>query len=303
MTIIDLPTSPRSGCHASTILFEAPYKPSKPIEIPTRRRHGFPPALSPVNRPLSPELIFEMSPINSSSTDSFFSSDYHAHYSSFVHRSYKYRTAESASASKSPPFMYPFPRPSAHYRHNRPIKPDRLVVSQSPESFPSSAIPLFCSTNKSETQPSQHSIDDSPLQHHCLTSAFEDDLENSSECQSQACTSSASTSSRGRSRHRSSVYDRAVALASPESIYVRPRGRALVSRSQLSPPPLLPQGGGRKSCFEGLSSKDDVGPALEEVNMFDIGFGKHLMRRTEDEKRVRVGRASVVSSVQGSFGG
>jgi hypothetical protein len=42
---------------------------------------------------------------------------------------------------------------------------------------------------------------------------------------------------------------------------------------------------------------------LEEVNMFDIGFGKHLMRRTEDEKRVRVGRASVVSSVQGSFGG
>lgn len=298
MTIIDLPTPPRSGCHAPTILFEAPYKASNPIEIPARRRHVLLPALSPINRPLSPELIFEMSPINSSTTDSFFSSDYNAHYSPFVHRSYKNRTAESASTSRSPPFMYPFPRPPAHHHYARQVRSDCLAAPQSPDSFPSSIARFSCSMNKNQAPP----IDDFPLQQHCLTSAFEDDFENSSECQSQVCTSSASASSRGRSRHRSSVHARASALASPESIYGRPRVRAVVSRSQLSPQ-ILPNGDGRKFCFEGLPSKDTEPTPEEEVDTFDVGFGKHLMMRTRDEKRVKVGRASVVSSERGSLGG
>ncbi|KIM78499.1 hypothetical protein PILCRDRAFT_824404 [Piloderma croceum F 1598] len=300
MTVIDLPTPPHSGCHAPTILFEAPYKASNPIEIPARRRHVLLPALSPINRPLSPELIFEMSPINSSATDSFFSSDYNTHYSPFVHRSYKNRTAESASTSRSPPFMYPFPRPPAHHHYTRQVRPDRLAASQSPDTFPSSTARFSCSMNMNQALPSSN--DDSPLQPRCLTSAFEDDFENSSECQSQVCTSSASaSSSRGRSRRRSSVYARASTLASPESIYGCPRGRAVVSRSQLSPQ-ILPNGDGRKFCFEGLSSKDAEPTSEGGVNKFDVGFGKHLMMRTRDEKRVKVGRASVVSSERGSLG-
>ena len=290
MTVIDLPTPPHSGCHAPTILFETPYKASNPIEIPARRRHVLLPALSPTNRPLSPELIFEMSPINSSTTDSFFSSDYNAHYSPFVHRSYKNRAAESASTSRSPPFMYPFPRPPAHHHYTRQVRQDRLAASQSPDTFPSSTARFSCAMNRNQAPPG--SIDDSSLQQHRLTSAFEDDFENSSECQSQVCTSSASASSRGRSR---SVYARPSVLASPESIYGRPRGRAAVSRSQLSPQ-ILPNG------FEGLPSKDTKPTPEGEVNMFDVGFGKHLMTRTRDEKRVKVGRASVVSSECGSLG-
>jgi len=302
MTVIDLPTPPPSGCHAPTILFEAPHKASDPIEIPARRRHVLLPALSPTNRPLSPELIFEMSPINPSTTDSFFSSDYNTHYSPFVHRSYKNRTVESASTSRSPPFMYPFPRPPAHHHYTRQVRPDRLATSaQSPDSFPSSTARFSCSMNQNQAPPCF--INDPPFQQHRLTSAFEDDFENSLECQSQVCMSPTSTcsSSRGRSRHRSSVYARASALASPESIYGRPRGRAVVPRSQLSPQ-ILPNGDGRRFCFEGLPSKD-TGPTLEgEVNMFDAGFGKHMMMRTRDEKRVKVGRASVVSSERGSLG-
>lgn len=286
-----------SGRPASIDIHETPYKASTPIKIPTRQRHILAPALSPIKRPLSPELIFEMSPINSSSIDPFFSSDYHAHYSPFVHRSLKSRAVISASASRSPPFMYPFPRPPAQH-HCQQIKSDHLAPLQSPESFPSSAIPLSCAFNQNQGRPKRCSMDYSPLQHQCLTSAFEDDFENSPEYQSQVCASPASVCSRGRSRRRSNVFDRASALTSPP-LYGHPRDRALVSRSQLSPQ-LISQVSGKRSCLDDLTPMD----ALEaEVNLFDIGFGRHLMRRTEDEKRVRVGRTRAVSSVQASFGG
>lgn len=38
--------------------------------------------------------------------------------------------------------------------------------------------------------------------------------------------------------------------------------------------------------------------AGEEEPPLDLGFKKHAMKRTEDEKRVRVGRARVVASIQ-----
>jgi hypothetical protein len=76
----------------------------------------------------------------------------------------------------------------------------------------------------------------------------------------------------------------------------------LISRGQISPPPLLLQGNRRRLVLEDTLLKD-VEPALQaKVNPFDIGFGKHIMRRTEDEKRVKMGRSKFVSSVQGSFG-
>src|ERR1700685_141409 len=95
----ELPALHRSGHHASTILYEAPHKPSNPIEIPTQQRHILSPTFTPINRPLSPELIFEMSPVNSSSTESFFPSDYNPHYYPFVHRSLKNRNTTSTPTS------------------------------------------------------------------------------------------------------------------------------------------------------------------------------------------------------------
>jgi hypothetical protein len=299
MTKPELPTPPCSGRHAPTILYEALQKPSNPIEIPTRRRPILSPTFSPINRPLSPELIFEMSPINSSSTDSIFLSDCNAHYYPFVQRSLKSRPTPSMSTSKSPPFMYPFPRPTAH--HKQQVKPDNITRSQSPKFFSSSALPISCSLSKSMPYQERHSIDHTP-QYHCLTSAFESELENSvSENRSQVGLFSA-PSSRGRTRHRSSKSGHVSALGSPPSVRIHSqRGLALISRPQVSPPSLLLCGDARKLVLDDTSSKE-VEPVLEaEVGLFDIGFGKHLMR-TEDEKHVSVGRSRVVSSVQVSYG-
>jgi hypothetical protein len=299
MTKQELPTPPLSGHQEPTILHEPLYSVSKPIKIPTRQRRLLSPTHSPKNRPLSPELVFEMSPINSSSIDSFFPTDYSGYYSQLVHRSLKNRTAVSASTSRSPPFMYPFPRLSAHY-HSRHVKQDHFVPSRSPESFPSSTIPLSRTLNPNQTNPKPHSIDQSPLQ--CLTSAFEDDFENSPEYQLQSCTLSASASSRGRSRYRSNVFDRSSALASPVSIYIHPRGRAPVSRPHGSPTQHVLQGE-QQLCSEDLPHNDVEPISEKEINISDIRFENHLMRRTKDEKRVKVGRARVFSSINVSLDG
>ena len=280
----ELPTPPHSFCPAPTILYDAPHKPSKPIEIPTRPRHLLSPTFSPLNRPLSPELIFEMSPINSTSTDSLSPSDYNFY--PFVHRSLKNRTSTSTSTSKTPPFMYPFPRPPAH--HKRQVKPNHLAVPQSPKSFPSSAIPFSCSLHRKRSCQESLSIDCPPPQQYCLTSAFESDLENSfPEYQPQIGSFSAPTSplSRGRTRGRSSMCNHVPAMHSPTSIPIHSQRVVLTSRSPKSPRPLLLHSSGRGLTLDDISSEEEE-PALEkEITSF--GFENYLMRRTEDEKRVR----------------
>jgi hypothetical protein len=220
-----------------------------------------------------------MSPVNLPS-DSFLSSDFNTRYSPFVHRTLKSK-ATSGSTSKSPPFMYPFPRPSTHHMH---IKPDPFAPLQSPKS---SSSPLFCSSKRSITDRQTQS----PLQRHCLTSAFEDDFENSPRSHA-TCVFAA----RGRSR-RFSASEKVSALASPAPIPFR--DRALVSQ------PLFPPSGRPGNCekyLEDLPSTESV-HATEaftdpNVNPFDIGFRKHLMRRTDQEKRVVVGRTKAVASMK-----
>lgn len=261
---MELPTPPRSGNQIPSIDHTMQYKASTPIKIPTRSRPVLYPTFSPVNRPLSPELIFDMSPVNLSS-DSFLFSDFNSRYSPFVHRTLKSK-AVSSSTSKSPPFMYPFPRPSAHK------KTDHFAPLQSPKS---SSSPLFSSTKRLVADRQTHS----QLQRHCLTSAFEDDFENSPESHMSRV-----FANRGRSR-RYSVSDRFSALASPAVI------QSVDQKLPPSPPSTL--SGDYESCLDGPPSTES---ALEKqafadpnVNPFDIVFKKHLMRRTEQEKRV--GRA------------
>lgn len=275
---MEIPTPPRSGNHIPSIDHAITYKASTPIKIPTRSRPVLSPTFSPVNRPLSPDLIFDMSPVNLSS-DSFLSSDLNSRYSPFVHRTLKSKTA-SASTSKSPPFMYPFPRPSTHYLHAK----DHFAPRQSPKS---SSSPLFCSSKKLVTDRQTQT----PLQRHCLTSAFEDDFENSPDSHTKCV-----FTDRGRSR-RLNVSDRFSALASPASI--QSRDRMLVSQP---PFPTPSRSKTYESCLEGAPSAESAS-AMEalmdaNVNPFEIGFRRHLMKRTEQEQRVAVGRTRAVASMK-----
>ncbi|KAF7977694.1 hypothetical protein HWV62_2948 [Athelia sp. TMB] len=267
-----LPTPPHSGSRVKASR-EKSYKLSTPIQIPTRDRSLMPPNLSPHDRPRSPDLIFEMSPIDPSPIDSYFAPEYRA---TFVQRTLKHKASSSASLSKSPQFMYTFPRP----KHSE-VEPldDHFVALPSPDSH------------------RRMSSDQSSLQRSYFTSAFgfdcDADSENSPESPSQSCIHS--TCSRGRSRRLSTnVSGRFSALASPASVRIRER-----SRRPMSPAPSLLWSGGENGKRGGDFATKETHFCVDEAPLLvtDAGYEKHVMRRTEDEKRVgraRRGRAGSI---------
>ncbi|KZP19279.1 hypothetical protein FIBSPDRAFT_892859 [Athelia psychrophila] len=278
-----LPTPPQAGVRErERALREKPYKASTPIQIPTRPRSILAPVCSPENRPLSPDLIFDMSPIEPSSIDSHFPADYRSAPHPFLHRALK-RKPSSSSASLP------------NICHDS--EPDHFAPLHSPDSYfdPSQYMSsrnrrLSFNTDQSE----------SPVKRSYFTSAFADDAdtENSSESTNSLAQSCIHSTGAGGRTRRLSVTGRFSALASPASV----RRRRAIS----PPPPSLLQNSDESvvtkqgdvivtTSANGFSSGDSyVGP------VHDVGFEKHLMRRTEDEKRggrSRRGRAaSVVTS-------
>lgn len=251
----ELPNLPRSSVYARSTLNEKRHKPSAPIKIPTRQRNALSPTFSPTNGPISPELMFDMSPINVSFPDHCLSSS--DSYSTFVHRSSGYR-----HGLETPPFMYPFPRPSV---------PSTRCPSASDHHGPlpshySGSSPLHRSP-KLPSPPTCPIDDDSPLLHDCLLKGVFDD-----EFQSYPEPEESGFASRGRSRH--STCRQSSGLASPSSTCYWTRNSPIVARSFTS----------------SLAFEEDEGIYLEKENRTadSSGISKHFTQRTNGEKATRV---------------
>lgn len=187
--------------------------------------------------------------------------------------------------------MYSFPIPRPNQCHD--IEPDHFAPLHSPDSYfdPSLYMPNRHRRLSFNTDQSQ-----SPVKRSYFTSAFADDAdtENSSEStnsQAQSCIHS--TYARGRSR-RLSVTGRFSALASPASVR-RPRA--------ISPPPSNSDDSVVTKHAGDMAATNVIGFSpcgSYEEPLRHVGFEKHLMKRTEDEKRggrSRRGRAgSLVTS-------
>lgn len=253
----DLINPPRSTLYARSTPSEKRHKPSAPIKIPTRQRNALSPTFSPINGPISPELMFDMSPINVSSPDHCLSSsESFQHYSSSVHRSSGYRYGLETS-TYTPPFMYPFPRFS--------VAPTRCPsASDHYAPLRSRSSSLHCSSKS--VSPRACSIEDkSPLLHNCfLNGEFDDEYTEPEE---------SAFASRGRSRHST------CGLPSPPSTCY---GTGNSARSFTSPMVFEED--------EGIYLEEEDRMAAISESSADIrGIRKHFMERSDDrdEKRNR----------------
>lgn len=282
----DLSNPPRSGLYARSTPSEKRHKPSAPIKIPIRQRNALSPTFSPTNGPMSPELMFDMSPHQSSFLDHYSSSsDSIPHYSSSVHRSSGYRHGFE-TPDHTPPFMYPFPRPSA-----APTRSTSASDHYTPlPSLHSGSSPLHSSSKL----PSPPPCSDSPLLHDCLLNgAFDEELQSYTESEESAF------ASRGRSRHN--TCRQSSGLPSPSSTCYRTRNSSITARSFTS-----------SSIFdedEGIYLEEEnrtavISESSTDVNWFEVGFSKHLMKRVKNEKPTRAhwSKTKVVPSLRVTVG-
>lgn len=313
-----LPAPPQHGVRDRALREKAykekTYKPSTPIQIPTRPRSILAPAYSPDNRSLSPDLIFDMSPVDPSAIDSHFPAESNRSTPlPYVHRALKRKTSSSVSLAPNqgltPPFMYSFPRPNLQCNG---VEPDHFAPLKSPDSYfdPTAFIAnrdrsqsrRLSSTsfdfNFGADQPDSQSL----MKRSYFTSAFavEDDGDTENTPDSQSCIHS-QQSGRGRSRRLStSTAGRFSALASPAS------ARRERSRRPLSPPPpsrnYVRDEGVNVVRKVTQGAEDDYETHINNYQTYHISdsyeeplsFEKYPMRRTEDEKRggrARRGRA------------
>ncbi|KAF8895301.1 hypothetical protein BD779DRAFT_1498694 [Infundibulicybe gibba] len=118
---------------ASEIHYRRNNQPSAPIEIPQQGKASIPGPLSPLGRPTSPELIFEMSPVFSNFSPS-------THYSFSI----------STSHNKEP-FLYQFPICSARQVKSGHLTPPDLaytgICAMEGESSPDKEnAPIVCNS-------------------------------------------------------------------------------------------------------------------------------------------------------------
>jgi hypothetical protein len=249
----------------------AHHKPSSPIDIPNRRKHQSTPICSPCIRPTSPDLIFEMSPVDVSPP----SANYYLDAQVSPGRSHvmplhgrRYGTvipSTSSRPSNSPhePFMYCFPTlPHQTTHDSRPHQPPEVVTS-----------PMYPHENVLHIGRPQRKA------HSYLTSAF---LRNDEEEFPLA------TRSRSPSRTGPEL--------TPTQPYRTPLSRTpRKSRPILSS--LLPASSfqSNRSVIASIPGKMNENFSPEEANASSFEFEKYLVRRIEEEKRVRYRRATISS--------
>jgi len=276
---MQLPTPPLSNHIPHALLRNVSHKPSAPIEIPRARKSNTRSFRSPSLRQTSPDMIFEMSPLNGTSVSPLSShfplaSNHHDILSLHgrQHGPNWHSTSSRPSSSPHEPFMYCFPRlPPAP---SQPAEKARLLE------VPKSPILTEAPANVSSIGRSHRRA------HSYLTSAC---LRNEDEDEFSTCSHTKLFAS---------------SLSIPD---LKPPVRALPYPKQkpsklISPPvpvlPLLPYRGFQPADCE--KEGENVSP--DGTTPSPLDFEKYMIHRIEDEKAVRIRRSRTISSMRVRFG-
>jgi hypothetical protein len=251
------PLTPQSAHHGYRISGKTQHRPSTPIEIPTRRKAIILPIHnSPIRRPASPELIFEMSPVSSDFPSS-------AHY--------PFSFSASQNTNEREPFMYQFPIPSTRYTKSRqrtlptPQTAIRPVLSCSPVTITAAANPK-------------------PHQKERVSSASlsdEDDLPSAFDSLTPPVVVRTATT------NKTTGFVPTIAIQPAMPTRVRTPVQPSRRSRHLSPPPRSSSFSSSPWILPGTGEILDADVASVETDPDAFDFERYLIRRIENEKPVR----------------
>ncbi|KAF5382540.1 hypothetical protein D9615_002820 [Tricholomella constricta] len=231
-----------------TNLYDIRNKLSTPIKIPTRRRQIAPWNGSPPGRPMSPDLIFEMSPVSSA-----------------IHSPSRHGagfTDPSQNLDSQEPFMYSFPKFSAHRNYMHSTRRSQGLQNTI---FPSPFAGSPAITKHSSPRP----------------------------ILAPSLTSSSTTITKKSSITKITGFTPVTPIST--QAYSPIRG---LKMKRLSPPPRSSSYSSSPWILPGKSDAQDDESGSLDADPSSYEFDRHLMRRIEKQNPRRFRRVSLISSTR-----